>query len=415
LARASALNLRQRHLPAGPTFYLMHKFTAFLFAAGLLAGSAMFAATDIGRIEVKVDGQAIPVRVVASSPELNRLANVAFDSHGRYKRVTGGQAYEFRFTSIGANQVRVDITKGAANTPVASQTVSGTNAAQALFRAADVAVEKTNGLGLRGFFTGKLAFVSQRTGKSEVYLSGLYGTDRQQLTHDGALVLSPRWSPDGARVIYTSYFRSGAPDIYVHRQSGQRDTFLSVRGTNTGARFSPNGQQVAMVLTGEGPSEIYVRSAAGGPPSRRTRSDAVKSSPCWSPDGSQILFAMDPGPQLYVIPASGGAPRRVASGFSYMAEPDWSRANPKKVACTVRVGGGMFQIAVVDLGTRQTKVVSKAPYDAVEPSWLADGRHVVCTMRDRRTSVLVILDTETGNSFPVSTLPASMQASVWTP
>jgi TolB protein len=80
----------------------------------------------------------------------------------------------------------------------------------------------------------------------------------------------------------------------------------------------------------------------------------------------------------------------------------------------VRVGGGNFQIAVVDLATRTAKVVSKAPYDAVEPSWLADGRHVVCTMRDRRTSVLAVLDTETGNSYPVSTVNPAMQASVWT-
>jgi TolB protein len=394
----------------------MHKLSQFFLIAALMVAHTASAATDIGRIEVKVDGQTIPVRITANSPELEQLAKVAFSAHGRYKVVRGGQAYDFKFSSLGNNQVRVDIGKGAAVTPVTSQIVSGASARNALLRAADVAVEKTNGLSpsLRGFFTARLAFISQQTGKSEVCISDLFAGEGIQLTHDHAQVLSPRWAPDGSRVIYTSYYRTGAPDIFVQQVSGARDTFLSVRGTNTGARFSPNGQQVAMVLTGEGASQIYVRSAAGGAPRAITRSDAVKSSPCWSPDGSQIVFAMDPGPQLYVVPVGGGSAQRVSSGFSYMAEPDWSRADRNKIVCTVRVGGGNFQIAVVDLATRTAKVVSKAPYDAVEPSWLADGRHVVCTMRDRRTSVLAVLDTETGNSYPVSTVNPAMQASVWT-
>ena len=192
---------------------------------------------------------------------------------------------------------------------------------------------------------------------------------------------------------------------------------MSFKGTNAGARFSPTGQQVAMVLSGEGRPEIYVSNAQGRQVSRRTRSDAVKSSPCFSPDGSRIVFAMEPGPQLYVMPAAGGAPSRITSGISgYCAEPDWSHANPNKIAFTMRSGGG-YQIGVLDLSTRTGKAVSKAPFDGVEPCWLADGRHVVYTARDRSSSVLCILDTETGNSVRISPTSAGavMQANVWTP
>jgi TolB protein len=38
----------------------------------------------------------------------------------------------------------------------------------------------------------------------------------------------------------------------------------------------------------------------------------------------------------------------------------------------------------------------------VEPSWLPDGRHLVYTARDRASSVLCILDTETGQSKRIS-------------
>ena len=398
----------------------MQNLSRLLLIAVLAIGSAFGAqpARKLGEINVVVDANTIPVRVSASSAELQTPALNAFDAHGRYRRVTSGHSYDIKFTAVGPTQVRVDVTKGAAAEPVVSQVVSGTTVRQALFRAADVAVEKTNGTGLRGFFTARLAFVSQRGGRGDIFFSDLFLGEAKQLTHDNALTLSPRWAPDGSRIIYTSYYKNGAPDIYLHDpNTGRRDVFANYRGTNSGARFSPNGQQVAMVLSGTGTPEIYVSNAQGRNAVARTRSDASKSSPCWSPDGSQIVFSMgEPLPQLYIMSAAGGAARRIATGYSFSAEPDWNRTDRNKLACTVRVSGGKFQIAVVDVATGQTKVVSKANFDAVEPSWLADGRHLVYTARDKTTSVLCILDTETGRSTPLGqTSSAALQASVWTP
>ena len=368
----------------------------------------------IGEVRVDVDANTIPVRVSGNTPELQALANTVFEAHGRYKRVASGHAYDIKFSSVAPTQVRVDITRGAAATPVSSDVANGSTPRNALFRAADIAVQKTNGMNLRGFFTARLAFVSQRGSKGDIYASDLFLGEAKRY-QENALVLTPRWSPDGSRIIFTSYQRTGAPDIYLLDPiSGRKDTFASFRGTNSGARFSPNGQQVAMVLSGEGTPEVYVSNAQGRSVVRKTRSEAAKSSPCWSPDGSQIVFAMEPGPQLYVMSVAGGAPRRLSVGFTYAAEPDWSRANPNKIACTVRVPGNRYQIAVYDLSTGQGKVVSKADFDGIEPSWLGDGRHLVYTARDRSSSVIAILDTETGKSTRITpTDTSALQAGVW--
>lgn len=393
----------------------MHLLTRILFLLSLCAASvALGQGRKLGEFGVEVDANSLPVRVSANVPELQALAQQAFSSHGRYKVVGSGQAYDFKFTSQAGNQVRVEVTRG--GSAVHAETVTGTTPRHALLKAADVAVAKTNGMNLRGFFTARLAFISQRGGKGDIYTSDLYLGEARRLTQDNALTLTPRWSPDGSRIIYTSYFKTGAPDIFLlDPRTGRRDTFASYRGTNSGARFSPNGQQVAMVLSGSGTPEIYVSNAQGRNAVQRTRSDAVKASPCWSPDGSQLVFAMDPGPQLYVMPAGGGTPRRLSVGASYAAEPDWCRANPNKIAYTTRVGG-RYQIAVYDLRTGKGQVVSKAPFDGVEPSWLADGRHLVYTARDRSSSVLCVLDTETGRSTVVAPAnSAALQASVWTP
>jgi TolB protein len=396
----------------------MKKFLRFLSFLAVTALPVLAQVGQVGEVHVVV-GKAIPVRVSGTPGETNNLAVHAFSAHGAYEVVAKGYFYDIRFSTVSPTQVRVDIAKGKDPAPVFSEVVTGTSPRQALLRAADLAVAKTNGLGLRGFFTARLAFVGEGSGKKEIYTSDLFVGEARRITHDRALMLSPRWAPDGSRLLYTSYFQSGFPDIFqIDLRSDRRTTFASFRGTNSGARFSSNGQQVVMVLSSSGTPEIFVGNTGGGQPSRRTRSDAVKSSPCWSPDGSEIVFAMEPGPQLYVIPAGGGAPRRLVTGFSYSAEPDWNPVNRNKIACTIR-DGSRYQIAVYDFSRGTATKVSVAPFDAIEPCWLADGRHLVYTARDKATSVLCILDTETGNSRPItSNLPPigpAMQASVWTP
>jgi len=395
----------------------MHKILRFSLVV-LAAAVSLHAQRDIGTVEVLSENKTLPVRVSASTPELNALALQAFGTHGRYRLVASGHAFDIKFSAVTPTQVRVDITRSPSGTAVASEVVTGASARNALLRAADVAVAKTNGLGLRGYFAAKLAFINERTGKKEIYTGDLMFGEVKQITRDNSITLSPRWSPDGSRLLFTSFYKTGFPDIFsLDLGTLQRTTFVSFKGTNSGARFSPNGQQVAMILSGEGTPEVYVSNAQGRGVSRKTRSDAVKSSPCFSPDGTRLVFASEPGPQLYTMPVNGGVPTRLTSGISgYCAEPDWSRTNPNKIAFTIRVGRN-FQIAVYDFSKRASQQVSKAPFDGVEPNWLPDGRHLVYTARTATTSRVCILDTETGKSTPISptSFGSTLNANVWAP
>ena len=380
--------------------------------------SLVQAQRDIGQVSISADIKTVSVRVSANVPELNNLAVQAFSAHGRYRVAASGFSYDIRFFQVSVNQVRVDISRSSGDV-VHSETVAGNGLRDALLRAADVAVERTNGVGLKGFFAAKLAFIGERTGKKEIYVSDLFFGEVKQITRDNAQALTPRWSPDGTKLIYTSYFRSGFPDIFqIDLNTYQRTTFVSFKGTNSGARFSPDGRQTTMVLSGEGNAEIYVGNAQGRQIRRLTRTDAVEASPCFSPDGSRIVFTSDAagGPQLYVMSVAGGSMRRVPTNISgYCSEPDWNRVDANKIAFTMRIGSG-YQIALYDFSKGgAAKQVSHAAFDGIEPCWLADGRHLVYTARDRRTSRICILDTETGKSTPIS--PANfgptLQASAW--
>jgi TolB protein len=391
------------------------KKTLFLF---LVLAAPLLAQRNIGDVEVAFDNRTLPVRVSANTPELNALALQAFGVHGRYREVQNGYAFDIRFSEVGPTQVRVDVTRKLGD-PVASATLAGTSARNALLRAADLAVEKTNGLGLRGFFASRLAWVGQGSGHDEIYTGDLFFGGVKQITHDRSITFTPRWSPDGMKIIYTSYYHSGSPDIFlINLATYERSTFVSFRGSNSGARFSPSGSQVAMVLSGEGPTEIYVSNAQGHEVSRRTRSELNKASPCWSPDGSRLVFAAgNPNAQLYLMSAGGGPMQRLTYGISSeCSEPDWSRGNPSRIAFTLRSGGN-YQIGVYDLSAHEGHQVSKASFDAMGASWLPDGRHLVYTASSASTSRLCILDTETGNSKVIS--PSGLgqveRGSVWAP
>lgn len=375
---------------------------AFRFLLGLALAAPLFAQRDIGTVTVNADTQTTSISISSSSPELQNLALKAFGAHGRYRTVASGGAFTITFAPAGATAVSVSITKGSAGTPVHSETVSGTSLRNALLRAADVAVLKTSGL--RGFFAGRLAFVGESTGKTEIYTSDLFFGEAQRWTSDGKQIMSPRWVPGGAKIVFTSYHTS-FPDIYVLELNNRRISLLaSFKGTNSGGSFSPDGSRVAMVLSGEGNPEVYVGNAQGRQIRRLTNTPAVEASPTWSPDGSRILFVSDSagGPQLYVMPAGGGAPTRLATNISgYCAEPDWSDANPNKIVFTARVGSG-YQTAVFDMAARASKIVTKAPTDALEPVWMADGRHIICTYRAANTRSLWLVDTESGRATRLS-------------
>ena len=120
--------------------------------------------------------------------------------------------------------------------------------------------------------------------------------ERLSLTHylDMESVSDPRISPDGERIVYTRGWVDKQADrressLWMMNADGSRARHLVDGG---GARWSPDGARILFTARGEpGGSQLFVRWMDDeGAISQITRLENGPSGPQWSPDGAWIAF-----------------------------------------------------------------------------------------------------------------------------
>ena len=389
---------------------LISSLSALLTLALLKSEAEVIKIPDIVDWHAKA---AIPIALESSDGEVLSLATKAFETHGHYRIAATEEAqFTLGLERLGADALEVRIrAKNEAQDRARRRITARSGWKEALMRACDFAVMQTSEL--PGYFAGKLAFVGQRTGNREIFTSDLFFQNVQQVTSDRSDSLLPRWSPDGRKLLYTGYFKSGFPDIFLlDVETGQRRTFAAYKGMNTGASFDPTGAWVAMILSPNGNPELYVADANGGGLRRLVGTKGIESSPTWSPDGRRLAVASDilGKPQLYEVAADGGRLKRLPTDISgYCAEPAWNPIHTDRIAFTAATGGS-FQVALYDAKEGKGRFLTQGPGDCLEPCWANDGRHLFYTQRRGPSKSLFILDTETGKSTPLHS-PSFGQAS----
>src|SRR5215467_15614041 len=65
------------------------------------------------------------------------------------------------------------------------------------------------GGGIAGIAESKIYFVSDRTGHKEIWVMDYDGANQHAITHLGSISLSPRISPDGSRLAFSSLTKNG--------------------------------------------------------------------------------------------------------------------------------------------------------------------------------------------------------------
>jgi len=248
-------------------------------------------------------------------------------------------------------------------------------------KVADVVYSKVTGEG--GYFDSRVVYIAE-SGPKDARLKRLAvmdydGANRQFLTDSSAIVLAPRFSPAGDRILYTSY-ETGFPRITLMDVATlRRQTLEQQPGTMTFApRFSPDGGSVVFSLERGGNSDIYLLDLRSGQTRQLTNAPSIETAPCFSPDGRQIVFESDRTgqPQIYIMPASGGEARRISSGDGRYGTPVWSPRGDM-IAFT-KQNAGRFHIGVMRTDGSEERLLTASFLDE-GPTWAPNGRVIMFT------------------------------------
>ena len=165
--------------------------------------------------------------------------------------------------------------------------------------------------GLAWTADGRIVYTSEASGKQDIWIMNVDGTNRKRLTHDGQNG-RPTVSHDGRYILFHS-LRAGRTNIWRMDADGGNQQQLTDGKSNAHGVFSADGRWVVYISRDHGNGTVWKMPIDGGPSVQL--SGPTANLPSVSPDGKQIVcFYWDeqanPTRGAMIIPFDRGAPTK---------------------------------------------------------------------------------------------------------
>jgi TolB protein len=378
------------------------KYTLILVAGSFAAGAAF------SQIEIKRDlqpGNERPIYVCLSGLTGEAAQVLQFDLYVQGFAFTNVDGAQYLIDGSNDGNLKARATDKFNKNTLISKAYSGASLRRQAHAFADDFVQA---LGRKGIAQTKIAFKGETGGgNGEICIADFDGFSPQDVTHDNTIVAAPSWVPGHLALCYSSY-KLGHPDIfYQDLSSGARKSIAHYGGSNISPAVSADGSRVAMILSKDGWTDLYVCDLEGGGLKRLTKSPQDESSPCWSPDGRWICYASKDRERrsLSKISANGGEPQRIPIALAANpTEPDWS-PDGKWIAFTAQYRD--FAICIIPANGGDA-ITLTAGEDA---SWAPNSRTLVFARRHGGHYTLSLLDVFTKQVKDVSRISGSSSQS----
>ncbi len=264
-------------------------------------------------------------------------------------------------------------------------------------RFADDIIARLGG-GVNGIAETKIYFVSNRTGSKEIWVMDYDGANQHAVTHLGTVSMSPRVSPDGSRIAFSSLGNEGWAIRMFSMDLGRTVSFPAgtAGGSNLSPAWSADGGKIAFSSARSGHPEIWAADAGGGNLHQMT-SFGSDVSPVWNPrTGAQLAFVSGRTgePQIYVMDQDGANVQRMTDS-GYAISPSWSSSGLLAFSWNRKYGpgdpGGQ-DIYVMDIASKRWLQATHEAGNNDFPSWSPDGRHIVFQREiNHRTQIWTML------------------------
>jgi Tol biopolymer transport system component len=182
----------------------------------------------------------------------------------------------------------------------------------------------------------EILFISNRSGPYRLWRIDARGGSPHQINLD-LDIESFSLSPDGRTILYTQQLVDSQIEIFSingRRKGGSGDwrsgasCLIDSSREDQSPRFSPDGKRVVFESSQTGAVELWLANSDCTQLTQLTRFEqpGVVGSARWSPDGSRIVFDRHANGEvdLYSIDVNGGNLRRLTTSPTTDILPDWS-------------------------------------------------------------------------------------------
>jgi TolB protein len=228
-------------------------------------------------------------------------------------------------------------------------------------------------------------------------------------------ILSASWSPDGSMIAYVSFEVDGRPAIYLHEiATDKRQIMTSFAGLNGAPSFSPDGKQIALVLSKDGNPDIYILDLSTRRLRRITRHYGIDTEPSWTPDGQALIFTSNRGgkPQIYQLRLSDFQIQRLTFEGDYNAKASLLKDGSGLIMVHRRKG--IFHIALLDLNRGRLTVLTETTLDE-SPSVAPNGSMLIYATLDKGEGILAAVSIDGGVKFNLPSSEGDVREPAWSP
>jgi dipeptidyl aminopeptidase/acylaminoacyl peptidase len=317
------------------------------------------------------------------------------------------------------------------------------------------------------FVVHQIDVKEDKPGASHIWTVGIDGQNERQITSSNDSESSPRFSPDGRYLSFTSERPGKAKGEQVwllDRTGGEAFQLTEMKGRLQGYEWAPDSERLALVVRDPDPDAPEEDAGAPATPrkaprpividrykfkqdvqgyllsgrhtyidlfdiaskkfERLTAGKADESSPSWSPDGTRIAFMSnrnedpdrEPSSQLFVVDAKAGSTEKAVTPVTSRGgrgKPEWS-PDGKRIAFLEgddkKYGAyGMEHLTIVaaDGSTPPQRVAASEALDrgVSQPRWGEDGKNIYAIVTDDMSAYGARIPVGAGSAVPITDKP----------